>query len=79
MSHRRRTALIQNGHRWLSNNKIKAFYDLMDGLKFDMAARALFQASGIGKMKPNVLMMGYKGDWRSSNSEDLLAYFNVLQ
>jgi solute carrier family 12 sodium/potassium/chloride transporter 2 len=63
----------------LHANKIKAFYTLVDGIKFEMAARALLQASGIGKMKPDILMMGYKSNWRNCNTEDLAEYFTVLQ
>ncbi|PSN49689.1 Bumetanide-sensitive sodium-(potassium)-chloride cotransporter [Blattella germanica] len=78
LSYRKRTSLIRNSRAWLRANKIKAFYALVDGVKFEMAARALLQACGIGKLRPNVLMMGYKSDWKNSNSDDLMAYFNVL-
>jgi solute carrier family 12 sodium/potassium/chloride transporter 2 len=63
----------------LRTNKIKAFYALVDGINFEMAAMALMQATGIGKMKPNVLMMGYKSNWKNCNSEELAEYFSVLQ
>jgi solute carrier family 12 sodium/potassium/chloride transporter 2 len=63
----------------LHANKIKAFYTVVDGIDFEVAARALLQASGMGKMKPNVLMMGYKSNWRNCNIKDLAEYFSVLQ
>nr|CAD7576799.1 unnamed protein product [Timema californicum] len=50
----------------------------MDGLDFENGARALIQASGIGKLKPNVVMIGFKNDWQTCNTDDLLAYFNIL-
>lgn len=78
MSFRTRTAIIRKSRAWLRANKIKAFFALVDGIKFEMAVRALLQATGIGKLQPNVLMMGYKNDWRSSNINDLAAYFSVL-
>lgn len=78
LSFRKRTALIRNSRAWLRNNKIKAFFALVDGIKFEMATRALLQATGIGKLRPNVLMMGYKNDWRTCNINDLGAYFTVL-
>jgi solute carrier family 12 sodium/potassium/chloride transporter 2 len=71
--------LTRRSYGWLHANKIKAFYALVDGIKFEIAARALLQASGLGKLKPNVLMMGYKSDWRTCNVEDLEEYFTVLQ
>jgi solute carrier family 12 sodium/potassium/chloride transporter 2 len=71
--------LTRKSYGWLQDNKIKAFYALVDGIEFETAARALLQASGIGKLKPNVLMMGYKSNWRNCNHEDLSAYFTILQ
>jgi solute carrier family 12 sodium/potassium/chloride transporter 2 len=71
--------LTRKSYGWLHENKIKAFYVLVDGIEFEMAARALLQAPGIGKLKPNVLMMGYKSNWRNCNTADLAAYFSILQ
>jgi solute carrier family 12 sodium/potassium/chloride transporter 2 len=71
--------LTQKSCSWLHDNKIKAFYALVDGIKFEVGARALLQASGLGKLKPNILMMGYKSDWRTCNADDLEQYFTVLQ
>lgn len=48
-------------------------------MKFATGSKALMQASGIGKLIPNVLMLGYKKDWRVCNQEELTAYFEVLQ
>lgn len=70
---------MKQGYIWLRSRKIKAFINIVDGLCFEMGAKAMLQAAGIGKLAPNVLMMGFKNDWRSCNTEDLLAYFDVLQ
>uniref|UniRef100_A0A1A9WEC2 SLC12A transporter C-terminal domain-containing protein n=1 Tax=Glossina brevipalpis TaxID=37001 RepID=A0A1A9WEC2_9MUSC len=35
-------------------------------------------ASGIGKLKPNILLMGYKLDWQTCERKDLIQYFNVM-
>lgn len=42
-------------------------------------ATALMQLSGIGKMKPNVVLMGFKRDWDICPAEDLEGYFGVIQ
>lgn len=39
----------------------------------------LLKASGLGRMKPNILMMGFKKNWRASGTEDLMTYVGVLQ
>ncbi|XP_063908850.1 bumetanide-sensitive sodium-(potassium)-chloride cotransporter isoform X1 [Zophobas morio] len=78
LQHRVRSSRIQNVYSWLRINKIKGFYSLLDHTQFENGAKALLQTTGIGKLSPNVLMMGYKNDWRGCTSEELMAYFNVL-
>lgn len=58
---------------------MKAFYNLIDGIDFESGVRALIQASGFGKLSPNIVLMGYKSDWKNCERKDLIAYFNVLQ
>lgn len=79
LSHRARMNLTLKSYGWLHANKIKAFYALVDDIKFEVGARTLLQASGLGKLKPNILMMGYKSDWTSCTAEDLEEYFTILQ
>lgn len=59
--------------------KMKAFYTIVDGLSLENGVNALIKASGFGKMVPNMVLMGYKHDWRTCRKEDLTAYFNILQ
>ncbi|XP_061481282.1 solute carrier family 12 member 2 [Rhineura floridana] len=64
--------------RWLIKNKIKAFYapvhaeDLRDGAQY------LMQAAGLGRMKPNTLVLGFKKDWQSADMNDVDTYINLL-
>lgn len=63
---------------WFQKHKIKAFYSFIDGENFETGSRALMQASGIGKLKPNILMMGFKTDWRTCERAELEQYFNTI-
>lgn len=36
------------------------------------------QATGIGKLKPNIILMGYKTDWQTCDHKELDQYFNVM-
>lgn len=74
-----RQRIIAEGHRWLAARKIKAFYDVVEGFDFETGVRALVQTSGVGKLAPNILLMGYKSDWQECPRKDLISYFNVLQ
>lgn len=74
-----RKATLEQGNKWLAARKIKAFYNVIDDVKFEEGVRVLSQVSGIGKFSPNILLMGYKADWQTCNRKDLKTYFNVLQ
>lgn len=73
-AHRRRL-----GDEWLRGRKVRAFCSSVNGFSFESGARALMQATGVGRLAPNVLLMGYKADWATAPSADLESYFNVLQ
>ena len=37
------------------------------------------QALGLGKLKPNTLLIGYKSDWIKADPRDVFDYYNVIQ
>ena len=71
--------MISKINAWMRKNKIKAFYSVVDGANFQDGATSLMQACGLGKMRPNILLMGYKQDWSTCPRENLVMYFNVMQ
>ncbi|KAB0800350.1 hypothetical protein PPYR_06090 [Photinus pyralis] len=78
LSYRARASRTKAAYQCLREQKVKAFYCLVDGMDFETGATALLQTTGIGKLIPNVLMMGFKNDWKVCNTDQLNAYFNVL-
>ncbi|CAH0399333.1 unnamed protein product [Chilo suppressalis] len=78
VSHRGREALTSRAYAWFTRRKIKAFYCLVDNAGFKDGASALMQASGLGKLRPNILMMGFKEDWQTCDREDLAAYVELM-
>lgn len=78
ISQKYRNYLQKKAIDFYKRHKIKAFYSLIDDNDFETGARAMMQASGIGKLKPNIVLMGYKHDWQTCDSGDLEKYFNVL-
>lgn len=70
---------IKEGQEWLAARKIKSFYNMIEGLNFVSGARALFQTAGIGKLAPNILLIGYKSDWQISDTNTLHSYFKVMK
>lgn len=75
---RYRSYLQERATAWFRRHRVKGFYSLVDGEDFESGSRALMMASGIGKLKPNILLMGYKSDWSTCDRKDLIQYFNVM-
>ncbi|XP_052869377.1 bumetanide-sensitive sodium-(potassium)-chloride cotransporter-like [Anopheles cruzii] len=78
LSHRKREMRTIASRRSMEVRKIRGFYQLIDGLEFEQGVRALIQTSGVGKLAPNIILIGYKADWTSCSPEDLQTYYNVL-
>ncbi|KAG8238092.1 hypothetical protein J437_LFUL012199 [Ladona fulva] len=74
-------AITRKTYRWLFRHKVKAFYTIAEGGedgKLETGARSLMTIAGLGKLRPNMLLMGFKSDWRTSDREDVLQYFNII-
>ncbi|KAL0821329.1 hypothetical protein ABMA28_005921 [Loxostege sticticalis] len=78
VSHRAREALSSRAYLWFAKRKIKAFYNLVDDTNFKDGASALMQSSGLGKLRPNILMMGFKEDWQTCDRAELADYVEVM-
>lgn len=75
---RQRVFLQRQARDWFKKHKIKGFYTIVDGEDFETGSRALLQASGVGKLKPNIVLMGYKSDWQTCDKNELQSYFNTI-
>uniref|UniRef100_A0A8C2J3R4 Solute carrier family 12 member 10, tandem duplicate 1 n=1 Tax=Cyprinus carpio TaxID=7962 RepID=A0A8C2J3R4_CYPCA len=53
--------------KWLNQRKVRSFYTSFKASDLREGARHLLQASGLGKMKPNILVMGFKMNWQESS------------
>jgi solute carrier family 12 (sodium/potassium/chloride transporter), member 2 len=79
MAHKDRLAVITSAKQFFKQRKVRAFFNLVDNLTVAEGTRALLQASGIGRLKPNILLMGYKLDWQRCSPEEIVEYFDLLQ
>uniref|UniRef100_A0A4X2LE32 Solute carrier family 12 member 3 n=1 Tax=Vombatus ursinus TaxID=29139 RepID=A0A4X2LE32_VOMUR len=71
--------LISNGHtKWLNKRKIKAFYSDVIAEDLRSGVQILIQAAGLGKMKPNILVVGYKKNWQSAHPATVEDYIGIL-
>ena len=63
---------------WLNDNHIKAFYALTRNPSFSHGAKVAIELSGLGKLSPNMMLIGFHEHW-SSNLIDAEEYFKTLQ
>ncbi|OXA61539.1 Bumetanide-sensitive sodium-(potassium)-chloride cotransporter, partial [Folsomia candida] len=78
LDNRQRKALIDKAQNWFTLNKLKVFFNLVDDMSFQEGSKALLQASGVGKLRPNILLMGFKNNWNTCNFEELNEYFRTI-
>ncbi|KFU87270.1 Solute carrier family 12 member 1 [Chaetura pelagica] len=63
---------------WLTKNKRKAFYAAVAAESFREGVKSLLQASGLGRMKPNTLVIGFKKDWRNAPATQVENYVGII-
>lgn len=39
----------------------------------------VLQAAGLGRLRPNTLVVGFKNDWRIGDIKDVETYINLIQ
>ncbi|NXL65500.1 S12A3 protein, partial [Chordeiles acutipennis] len=71
--------VMADGHtKWLMKRKIKAFYTDVVAEDLRSGVQMLIQAAGLGKMRPNILVLGYKRNWRMASLQSLEDYVGIL-
>ncbi|CAI5781881.1 solute carrier family 12 member 3 isoform X1 [Podarcis lilfordi] len=71
--------LASRGHvKWLTKRKIKSFYTDVLAEDLRTGVQILMQASGLGRMKPNVLVIGYKKNWQAAHPQTVEEYIGIL-
>ena len=79
VSHKTRRVLTQESVKWLKQQKIRGFFSVAHGQDGHQAANSLMSSVGLGKLRPNMILMGFKRDWRTCQTENLVNYFNIIQ
>uniref|UniRef100_A0AAR2IJB0 Solute carrier family 12 member 2 n=1 Tax=Pygocentrus nattereri TaxID=42514 RepID=A0AAR2IJB0_PYGNA len=64
--------------RWLLKKQIKAFYTPVFAEDLRQGAQYLLQAAGLGRLKPNTLVFGFKNNWQDSEMRDVETYINTI-
>uniref|UniRef100_A0A4W4F2K3 Solute carrier family 12 member 3 n=1 Tax=Electrophorus electricus TaxID=8005 RepID=A0A4W4F2K3_ELEEL len=64
--------------RWLLKKRIKAFYTPVFAEDLRQGAQYLLQAAGLGRLKPNTLVFGFKNNWPDGDMRDVETYINTI-
>uniref|UniRef100_A0A1I7U2R7 SLC12 domain-containing protein n=1 Tax=Caenorhabditis tropicalis TaxID=1561998 RepID=A0A1I7U2R7_9PELO len=69
---------------WMRKRHLKAFYRAVANASFRKGAQSLIQLTGIAKMKPNIVLMGFKSKWyklgpTEANLHEMNEYFGTIQ
>ncbi|KRX36819.1 Solute carrier family 12 member 2 [Trichinella nativa] len=63
---------------WLAKNKYRAFFHAVSSASLSDGVRQLLQISGLGKLKPNILLLGFKNNWKTSKLDDITEYVTTI-
>ncbi|XP_077592889.1 solute carrier family 12 member 2 isoform X2 [Stigmatopora nigra] len=64
--------------RWLLKNETKAFYTAVFAEDMRQGSQYLLQAAGLGRLKPNTLVLGFKNDWRDGDMMNVETYISMF-
>ncbi|CAI5449324.1 unnamed protein product [Caenorhabditis angaria] len=69
---------------WLRRRKVKAFYQSVANSSLRIGAQSLLQLTGISKMRPNIVLVGFKSNWykegpSEANLNEMNEYFGTIQ
>ncbi|KHJ90358.1 amino acid permease [Oesophagostomum dentatum] len=69
---------------WLRKRHVKAFYVAVANASLRVGAQSLIQVCGLGKLRPNIILIGFKTDWYRRGPipeamEEMNEYFGTIQ
>uniref|UniRef100_A0A915PZ03 Uncharacterized protein n=1 Tax=Setaria digitata TaxID=48799 RepID=A0A915PZ03_9BILA len=69
-------------NEWLRKRHVKSFYVSVANPSLRIGAQTLLQVAGLGKLKPNILITGFKRNWAArgvQGLDEINDYFGVIQ
>ncbi|XP_076849761.1 solute carrier family 12 member 3 [Brachyhypopomus gauderio] len=68
-----------NSHvTWLNKRNIKSFYQGIVAGDLRTGVQMLLQGAGLGRIRPNILVMGFKRNWRKCAPTSIENYIGIL-
>uniref|UniRef100_A0A8C4MHK9 Solute carrier family 12 member 3 n=1 Tax=Equus asinus TaxID=9793 RepID=A0A8C4MHK9_EQUAS len=70
--------MSENHVNWLNVRKIRSFYTVISAPRLRSGAQSLMQVAGLGQLKPNLLVLGYKQNWQEVQISAVEDYVGIL-
>ncbi|XP_073410926.1 solute carrier family 12 member 3-like [Dendrobates tinctorius] len=64
--------------RWLNTRKVRSFYSVIQEKTLRAGAKSLMQVTGLGRLKPNTVVLGYKSNWQQVPGQCLEEYVGII-
>ncbi|VDM68295.1 unnamed protein product [Strongylus vulgaris] len=69
---------------WLQKRRVKAFYAAIANVSLRAGAQSLLQVCGLGKLRPNIILIGFKTNWYRNGPipetlDEMNEYFGTIQ
>ncbi|KAJ1374249.1 hypothetical protein KIN20_036898 [Parelaphostrongylus tenuis] len=69
---------------WLRKRRVKSFYASVANCSLRAGAQSLLQVCGLGKLRPNIVLIGFKTNWHQGGPtfqtlDELNEYFGTIQ
>lgn len=63
---------------WLQKQHFKSFHTVMRSSSIVEGVNSMVQLSGLGKMRTNTVLMGFKSDWRDVSGQEMIDYTDII-
>ncbi|ESO08644.1 hypothetical protein HELRODRAFT_74876 [Helobdella robusta] len=70
--------LTKLAHMYLTRKRSKSFYTAICAPSLRLGVQSLLQSVGVGKLRPNTLIMGFKSDWLTSDVKEVEDFCNII-
>lgn len=73
------TSKVDRVYELMNKRRVKGFYNYVTSPSLRDGCLSLLQTAGLGKLKPNTIMLGFKSDWERCDMESVSDYVHIVQ
>ena len=70
---------LERTYELMTKRRVKGFYNYITSDSLRAGSLSLLQTTGLGKLRPNLLLLGFKANWQLSSPKQVTDYVNIIQ